>query len=138
MRACIRFPASEMALDSWVGAQALAKPSRDLFFYNLDRIMTAKGVNNAELARRLKVNRSVVTNWRNEVYAPKEIETLGAIAAALDVPTSELFLDPTDSRSIGGDAVARAQLIVGEIVKQSEDTIKSLTKDGKPITESSL
>ncbi len=57
---------------------------------NLKRIRTKKDVTQTEIARKLSVDRSFVSNIENGKNNPT-LSTLTSLAKALDVPVDELF-----------------------------------------------
>ena len=108
----------------------MAKPSRDLFVSNLNRLMDAIGAKNADLARNVGVSRSVVTHWRKGSALP-EIEKLSRIADFLKVPTSELFRDTTDPRTTGVDLTDVNKLVADAIEAAAKAAVKDLTSKVK-------
>lgn len=57
---------------------------------NLRLIRESKDISQAELARRVKVNQTAVSQWEREITLPS-CEKIPEIANALGVPIGELF-----------------------------------------------
>lgn len=57
---------------------------------NLKRIRTEKGITQIEVARRLNVDRSFVSNIENGKNNPT-LSTITSLAKVLDVPSTELL-----------------------------------------------
>jgi transcriptional regulator with XRE-family HTH domain len=78
--------------------QPLARPSRDNFAENFNRILVYNKIRNATVARELGVSRMTVGRWRDGEAQPG-YEDLDKLASFLGIPVSALFEDPTDPKS---------------------------------------
>ena len=66
----------------------------------LKAIREAKGISQAELARRVKVNQTAVSQWERETTLPS-CEKIPEIANALGVSISEMFCAMPTSEACG-------------------------------------
>lgn len=86
------------------------------------RLRTAKGWSLSELARQAGVTKSLVSRLENGVTVNSKIETLKAIASALDIDTSELLEIEQFALPIG---IVRAYHAIRE-AKNGADYVASL------------
>ena len=93
----------------------LVRPSRDNFAENLKRMMAAKNLRNADIAREFKISRATVGRWVDGASQP-DYEAIDRLAKLLGVPVSTLFEDPTDPASTGIQ-LDKALRMVNEAVK---------------------
>jgi transcriptional regulator with XRE-family HTH domain len=83
-----------------VGFVVPSRPSREVFSENLFFWLQHRGKKGADLARALKVDPSLCSNWINARTHPEQ-KHYDKIAAFLNIPVSALFMDISDSRSTG-------------------------------------
>lgn len=102
----------------WDEDGLLAKPSRENFVANLNRLLAETGIKNAEIARRLGLSRSTIGRWIDGNAQPR-YEELDALAKILKQPVAAFFEDPTDENT-PGLGIDRALRMVVEAVKKSQ------------------
>lgn len=78
---------------------ALKGDSKELLAANLQKLLDQKGWSQAELARKLSVNPSQVTNWLKCKTFPRDSQ-IDALARLFKVPVMRFFADPSDDRSM--------------------------------------
>lgn len=96
----------------------MAKPSRENFVANLNRLLAEVGIKNADIARKVGVSRATIGRWIDGETQPGYDE-LDALARVLNKPVSAFFEDPTDDRTTGLE-IDKALRMVVEVVKNAQ------------------
>lgn len=102
------------------GLAALKGDAKELLAVNLQKLLDQKGWSQAELARKLSVNASQVTNWLKCKTFPRDPQ-IDAMASLFDVPVMRFFADPTDSRTMMTPEAAievLSEMVRSRIIKQ--------------------
>lgn len=68
------------------------KKAREIFRKNLSRIMSVRGVNQADIVTRLGVSSATASDWVNGIKYPR-VDAMQALAEMLDVEMSTLMSD---------------------------------------------
>jgi len=95
------------------GAEALAKPAREMFVLNLKRLLVDHEMRPLALAKKVGVDPSAVTAWKNG--GSVTIDNLQKIADAFGVPVRELIEDPLDPKTMGIDVETALRVLAGAV-----------------------
>lgn len=96
-----------------LGAEALAKPAREMFVVNLKRLLVERNMRPTKLASLVGVDPSAVTAWKNG--GSVTLDNLQKIADAFGVPLRQLIEDPLDPETMGIDIDTAMRVVVGHV-----------------------
>ncbi|MFT8325112.1 helix-turn-helix domain-containing protein [Oenococcus sicerae] len=99
----------------------------DLFKINLSRAIKESGLSNAEIARRVNVGRSTITQWVKGVSSPTQSKII-KIARTLNQEPSWFFIEHSKDEEITKSGLNQKQLTIARTIDPdiSEDHLKQI------------
>lgn len=106
----------------------MAKPSRELFAWNVRQRMERLKLSDAEVARRVgeilgrPISRATVGRWKKTDDGQEPVfEVRDALATVLGLPVAHLYRDATDSRTTAGLEIWEMYEMIGQFIPRPDD-----------------